>query len=59
MTRRAALLELASQIPAALIADLLGVHIVTATQWAQLAGRFWGDYPALRTVLTEHDRHFD
>jgi integrase len=47
-TRRAALLELAGRLPAAIVADLLGVHITTATQWAQIAGRPWGDYPALR-----------
>ena len=46
--RRTALLQLAGQIPAALVADLLGVHVATATQWAQIAGRPWGDYPALR-----------
>ncbi|MGO9977117.1 MAG: hypothetical protein ACLP01_30805 [Solirubrobacteraceae bacterium] len=46
--RRGALLQLAGQMPAALLADLLGVHIATATQWAQIAGRPWGDYPALR-----------
>jgi hypothetical protein len=48
-TRRAALLELAGRLPAAIVADLLGVHVTTATQWAQIAGRPWGDYPALRT----------
>jgi hypothetical protein len=46
--RRAALLELAGRLPAAIVADLLGVHVSTATQWAELAGRPWGDYPALR-----------
>ncbi|MBA3807301.1 MAG: hypothetical protein H0X28_02730 [Solirubrobacterales bacterium] len=47
--RRAALLQLAGQLPAAILADLLGVHISTATQWAEIAGRPWGDYPALRS----------
>ena len=46
--RRTALLQLAGQMPAALVADLLGVHVATATQWAQIAGRTWSDYPALR-----------
>jgi hypothetical protein len=45
--RRTAL-QRAGQMPAALVADLLGVHVATATQWAQIAGRTWGDYPALR-----------
>lgn len=47
--RRAALLQLAGQLPAAIVADLLGVHVSTATQWAQIAGRPWGDYPAMRS----------
>jgi hypothetical protein len=46
--RRAALLQLAARLPAAIVADLLGVHVTTATQWAQISGRPWGDYPALR-----------
>lgn len=46
--RRAALLQLAGRVPAAIVADLLGVHVSTATQWAQFSGRPWGDYPALR-----------
>ncbi len=48
-TRRTALLQLAGQLPAAILADLLGINILTATQWAQIAGRTWGDYPALRS----------
>jgi hypothetical protein len=48
VARRTALLQLAGQMPAALVADLLGVHVATATQWAQIAGRTWSDYPALR-----------
>lgn len=47
-TRRAALLELPGRLPAAIVADLVGVHLTTATQWAQIAGRPWGDYPELR-----------
>ncbi|MDQ6774947.1 MAG: hypothetical protein M3071_01725 [Actinomycetota bacterium] len=47
--RRAALLQLAGRLPAAIVADLLGMHIATATQRADIAGRPWGDYPALRT----------
>lgn len=50
--RRAALLELAGRLPAAIVADLLGVHVTTATKWAQIAGRPWGEYPAWRTQAT-------
>jgi hypothetical protein len=46
--RRAALLELAGRLPAAIVADMLGIHITTAAQWAAIAGRPWGDYPSLR-----------
>jgi len=49
--RRAALLHLAGEIPAAILADLAGLHISTATAWAQIAGRPWGDYPALRSHI--------
>jgi hypothetical protein len=48
-TRRTALLQLAGQMPAAVLADLLGINILTATKWAETAGRPWGDYPALRS----------
>jgi hypothetical protein len=37
--RRTALLELSSYAPAPVLADLLGVHIDTATRWAELAAR--------------------
>ncbi len=47
-TRRAALLQLAGKMPAAVLADLLGINILTATKWAETAGRPWGDYPTLR-----------
>jgi hypothetical protein len=46
--RRAALYQLAAELPAALVADLLGIHRTTANTWARLTGRFWNAYPALR-----------
>jgi hypothetical protein len=46
--RRAALLHLAGEIPAAILADIVGVHVTTAGAWADIAGRPWGDYPSLR-----------
>jgi hypothetical protein len=54
--RRTGLLQLARRMPAALVADLLGVHIVTATKWAEIAGRPWGEYPAMR-AQTGQPRH--
>jgi len=52
----AALLHLAARLPAAIVADVVGVHIATATQWAQIAGRPWGDYPSLRGAATVSQR---
>lgn len=46
--RISALVDMAAQIPAPVLADLLGIGILTATRWAEIAGRPWGDYPALR-----------
>jgi hypothetical protein len=46
--RRAALLHLAGEIPAAILSDLVGVHVNTAVAWAEIAGRPWGDYPTIR-----------
>jgi hypothetical protein len=46
--RRAALLELSAQVPAPVLADLLGVHINTASRWAELAGRQQANYLSLR-----------
>jgi hypothetical protein len=46
--RRAALLELSGYVPAPVLADLLGVHINTATRWAKLAGRHQAGYLSLR-----------
>jgi hypothetical protein len=44
--RRAALLHLAGELPAAILSDIVGVHVNTATAWAQIAGRPWCDYPS-------------
>jgi hypothetical protein len=46
--RRGALLHLAGELPAAILADIVGVHIATAANWADVAGRLRSDYPALR-----------
>ena len=44
--RRAAMLELASTVPAAVLADLLGIHTTTAADWANAAGGDWSLYAA-------------
>lgn len=42
--RTAALIALASELPAPVLADLLGVHIHTALKWAHYAQRDWSGY---------------
>jgi hypothetical protein len=44
--RRAALLDLAAQLPAAVLADLLGLHENTAAKWMHQAGGDWSRYAA-------------
>jgi len=44
--RRAALLDLAAQLPAAVLADLLGLHETTAAKWISQAGGDWTRYAA-------------
>jgi hypothetical protein len=50
--RLAALLQLAADIPAPLLADLLGIHPNTAQVWSRLANRGWGDYQGMRAEAT-------
>lgn len=52
MTRLAALAHIAASMPAAVVADLLGVHPGTASAWAKATGRTWADYTAHR-ITTE------
>ncbi|WP_197515789.1 hypothetical protein [Arthrobacter sp. U41] len=49
--RSAALLNLARDVPASVLSDLLGISIYAAERWGSLSGRDWVDYP--RTRLTE------
>lgn len=44
--RRATLLQLAAEIPAAVLADLLHLHPGTATHWTRAAGGDWSRYAA-------------
>ena len=44
--RRAALTDLAAQLPAAVLADLLGLHPTTAVAWMHQAGGDWTRYAA-------------
>jgi len=46
--RNAALLQLAAEVPAPILADLLGIKPGTAVNWAALASQDWAGYTALR-----------
>jgi hypothetical protein len=46
--RNAALCALAADLPAPVLADLLGLHITTAVKWVRLVRRDWTDYLAAR-----------
>jgi hypothetical protein len=43
---RAAMLQLATTVPAAVLSDLLGIHTTTAADWAHAAGGDWSNYAA-------------
>ncbi|MGH3715237.1 MAG: hypothetical protein ACRDT4_17500 [Micromonosporaceae bacterium] len=48
--RAAALMALAEQLPASILADLLGIHPHTAVHWVKLAKRDWTGYIAERAA---------
>jgi hypothetical protein len=52
--RRAALLDLAIQLPAAVLADLLNLHPTTAVKWTHQAGGDWTRYAAEITRTRHH-----
>ena len=43
---RAAMLQLATTVPAAVLVDLLGIHTTTAADWAHASGGDWSSYAA-------------
>jgi hypothetical protein len=46
--RHAALIQLGAEIPPAILADVLGIHVTTAVAWTRLAGGDWTGYAASR-----------
>jgi hypothetical protein len=48
--RNAALAALAADLPAAILADLLGMHVNTAVRWVTYTRRDWTDYLAARAA---------
>jgi hypothetical protein len=51
--RNTALIALAAELPAAVLADLLAINVTTATRWAGYAKRDWHDYLAARRADAE------
>ena len=52
--RRRALVHLAGQLPAAVVADLVGIHATTAVAWSRAAGADWTTYAA--ELVRDRDR---
>jgi hypothetical protein len=52
--RRGALMHLASHLPAAVLADLLGITPLTAVPWVGAAGGDWNTYAA--QLIRDSDR---
>jgi site-specific recombinase XerD len=52
--RRAALTDLAAQMPAAVLPDLLGLHPTTAVKWMHQAGADWTRYAARLSRDRDH-----
>jgi hypothetical protein len=50
--RNTAMVTLAGDLPAAVLADLIGIHDVTATRWAQRTKSDWHSYLAQRRTDT-------
>ncbi len=54
--RRAALIDLATQLPAAVLADLVNLHPTTAVKWTHQAGGDWTRYAA-ELARTRNHQH--
>ena len=52
IARSATLINLAADLPAAVLADLLSMHINTAVRWVKRARRDWASYLAARAEAT-------
>ena len=52
--RRAALIDLAAKLPAAVLADLLDLHPTTAVRWIREAGGDWSRYAADIALTRNH-----
>ena len=48
--RTASIMDLAAEIPPAVLADLIGIYPTTAARWTHAAGGDWAFYVAARTA---------
>ena len=55
--RSGALCSLATDLPAPILADLLGISIAAATRWSATAAKDWGDYLAARSAQPTQPQH--
>lgn len=55
-SRNAAMFHLASTVPPAVFASLIGISDGAATKWAEYAGGNWTTYAATRTKATARPR---
>ncbi|MFE5097888.1 hypothetical protein ACFRCI_48580 [Streptomyces sp. NPDC056638] len=53
-TRSTALFQLATELPAAILARTLGIHITVAVKWQRAAAGDWGAYAA---EISHRDTH--
>lgn len=51
--RRAAQRQLAAQVPAVVLAEMLGIAITTAVHWVHAAGGDWANYAAITATDAE------
>ncbi|MFV0434311.1 MAG: hypothetical protein ACK5LO_10055 [Leucobacter sp.] len=54
-SRTTAMMQLAAELPAAVLAGFLGIHPQTAVVWNKLAAGDWSSYPALRRPQSSPD----
>lgn len=52
-SRRAAQLQLAAQVPAVVLSEMLGIAINTAVDWVHAAGGDWANYAAITATDTD------
>lgn len=53
LAKEAAMRQLATALPARIVADTIGVSIGTASKWSRTSGGVWKDYPDLRQTQPE------